>query len=163
MIPLFIGHKKDNMTEEEIIAQFLKTEKRILQIGGRESLKDLLAHDTFTRLEISDVNDFKNIPATGFDYIILTDVLELIDNPRELISHVKDLTKSVVIYEYKYDEIESIDPSWRQPWKTVGLEFFLTREFDFVNDLFLGYATLHICELPFTPKPEELEHPNAIR
>lgn len=148
------------MSPEQLISQFIKKDQRILQIGGNPELKELAEADTYTYLS---VDEMKNIPSQPYDYAILTEVLELIDNPVELINTVKNLSRSVVIYEYKYDEID-VDPAWRKPWQSVGLEFSLTRGFDYVNSLFLGYATIHICEMPYTPtESEQKEHPDAIR
>jgi len=148
------------MTPEQLICQFIKKDQRILQIGGDDNLKDLAEADTYTYLSVDQLNV---IPAQPYDYVILTEVLELVDDPVKLINTVKNLSRSVVIYEYKYDDVE-IKPTWRKPWQSVGLEFSLTRGFDYVNSIFLGYATIHICEMPYTTsETEQKEHPNAIR
>jgi hypothetical protein len=64
------------------------------------------------------------------------------------IKFIKNLGKTTVIYEFKYDEGCEVKLDWKKPWKTFGLENFLTRQFDYVNSVFLGYATIHICEMP---------------
>ena len=151
------------MKPEEILSQFLKKEKRILHLGGDSSLKDLTDADQYTQVQISSANDLEKIENTGFDYVILSDVLELVEDPQEVIKQAKNMAKSTIIYEFKYDEDCVVDPSWKQTWKTVGLEFFLTREFDWVNDIYLGYATIHICEMPYNGGLLDKETPDAIR
>lgn len=151
------------MKPEEIMAQFLKKEKRILHIGGDNCLGSLTEPDNYTQVKISSVSELDTIENTGFDYVVLSDVLELVDDPVELVKKAKNLARSTVIYEFKYDEDCVVDPSWKQTWKSVGLEFLLTREFDWVNDIYLGYATVHICEMPYNGELSDKENPDAIR
>ncbi len=151
------------MKPEEIMAQFLKKEKRILHLGGDACLGSLTEPDNYTQVNISSVNDLENIKNTGFDYVVLSDVLELVDDPVELVKKAKNMARSTIIYEFKYDEDCEVAPEWKQTWKSVGLEFLLTREFDWVNDIYLGYATIHICEMPYNNTLEDKETPDAIR
>jgi hypothetical protein len=144
-----------NVTPEEIMAVYLKKDQRILHIGGDPSLGKLTESYDYTRIEISDL-DLDNIPEKPYDYVVLSDALELVDDPLALILKVKNLAKSTIVYEFKYDEYADLDPSWKQPWKSIGLEYNLTREFDWVNNRFFGYATMHTCEMPYNgPKVNE--------
>lgn len=151
------------MKPVEIIANFLKKDQRVLHLGGSTDLGPLMSAYTYTHVNVDELNNWDNIPTDSFDYVVLDEVLELVEDPSNLIRFIKNKAKSTVIYEFKYDEDCHVEPEWKQPWKTQGLEFLLTREFDFVNDIFLGYATLHICEMPYNGKPEDKEHPDAIR
>jgi hypothetical protein len=151
-----------NTTPEENIANLLEKNKKILQIGGDPRLAVLLENLEYHRLENSQLENFKQFDEK-FDYIILSDILELIDDPKSLITLVKNKTKETVIYEFKYDENCKIMPEWKQPWKSIGLEFFLSREFDYLSSIFLGYATVHICSSPYNLKEEDKDIPNAIR
>jgi len=151
-----------NTTPEQNIAHLLETGKKILHVGGDISLSTLLSNTEYHRLEISEISKIEDIDS-DFDYIIFSDVLELIDDPQSLINLSKNKTKETVIYEFKYDENCIVDPSWKQSWKTVGLEYFLSKEFDYVSSIFLGYATVHICSTPYNQNDTEREILNAIR
>ena len=83
-------------------------------------------------------------------------MLETIEDPQNLITNVKNLTESVIIYEYKFDEGCYTNDSWNKPWTKVGLEHFLCKEFDYVNNIFLGYSTIHICKYPNNQDPSVL-------
>lgn len=151
------------LTPEQIIAQFLKKEQKILHLGGNTELKTLAEAHSYTNLDKDQIVDFSSIPV-GFDYVVMGDILEVIDNPVDLIKHVKNIAKTTVIYEYKHDDDIPPPTDWKKPWQSVGLEYTLTREFDYVNNIFLGYATLHICDVPYNPTEQELkELGNAIR
>jgi len=151
------------MNVEEILSKLLKEDKKILHIGGSSAMKDLIANEGYVRLEVNEIDKIDTVKDQRFDYVILSDALELVDDPVSLIKEVKNVAKSTVVYEYKYDECE-VDPSWKKPWQTIGLEYTLTREFDYVNNIFLGYGTVHICEMPYNPRPDDIkEHENAFR
>jgi hypothetical protein len=151
------------MTPEEILSQFLKKDQRILHIGGDPILEKLTEAFRYTRHDIEnfEVGDLSS--EHPYDYVVLSDALELVDNPIELIKQIKNHAKSTIIYEFKYEEMEDIDPAWKRPWQNVGLEYTVTKEFDFVNTIFLGYATLYTCEMPYNLSETDKEHPNAIR
>lgn len=151
------------MTPEQIFSQFIKPNQRILHLGGDPELKELTQAHAYTRLEIGDLTDYANIPEGQYDYVVMSDVLEYVDNPVDLINHVKNLAKTTVVYEFKYDEMEDPNPNWSRIWQTVGLEYTLTRAFDYVNNIFLGYATIHTCEMPYNNTITDKDHPNAIR
>lgn len=151
------------MTPEQIYSQFLKPNQRILHLGGNAELEDLAKAHEYTHLTLDQLTDFTTIPNSAYDYAIMSDILEQVTDPIELIKHVKNLAKITVIYEFKYDEMDDpIDPSWSKIWQKIGLEFTLTQEFDYVNSIFLGHATIHTCEMPYT-KTDDKEHPDAIR
>lgn len=141
------------MTSDEIISQFLKKNQRILHLGcGDQTLKTLAEAHEYTGISIDDtLATFESLP-NGFDYIVIGEALEFAENPTEIIDHIRLLSKSTIVYEHKYDEDCVVNPAWKQPWKSVGLENFLTQKFSYVNSIFLGYATLHICEMPITTK-----------
>ena len=150
------------MTPEQIYSQFLKPNQRILHLGGDPELKQLSQAHEYTQLTLEQLADYANIPNSPYDYVIMSEVLEQVADPLELIRHVKNLAKITVIYEFKYDEMdEPVDPSWNKVWQSIGLEYTLTREFDYVNSVFLGYATIHTCEMPYTQTDKE--QPDAIR
>ena len=153
------------MSPEQIVSSLLKKQQKILHIGGDESIKDLMEAYKYTRFEVDQIDQLSSVDDI-YDYAIVSDALELIEDPESLIKQIKNQAKCTVIYEYKYDEMEPADvnPAWKQPWKSKGLEFLLSREFDYINNIFLGYATLHICEMPYNPaENEEKEHPDAFR
>ena len=153
------------MTSEEIYSQFLKKHKRILHIGAANSnLASLMEADEYVGVDILagstiqlDVNtSIEQIPK-GFDYLILAGVLEHLDNPVKLIEDLKYHAKSTIVYQINYDHYDEIKPEWRQVWKNVGCEYTLTKNFDYVNNIFLGYATVNICEMPFTEKEDRVQ------
>jgi hypothetical protein len=154
------------MTSEEIYSQFLKKEKRVLQLGSsNNNLKTLLEPEKFIGVDIipgSDIccdlnndSEIDNLPE-GFDYVVLAGILECVTDPINLIQKVKNKAKSTIIYEYKYDDGCDVRPHWKKSWQNVGLEFAIKQEFDYINSIFLGYATLHICEMPFNQKEENV-------
>lgn len=150
------------MTPEQIFSQFLKPNQRILHLGGNAELKELAKAHEYTHLTVDQLDDYSNIPPQAYDYVIMSDILELVNDPIELLKHVKDLAKTTIVYEFKYDEMDDpVDPVWSKIWQKIGLEYILTREFDYVNSIFLGHATIHTCEMPYTETDKE--HPDAIR
>ena len=152
---------KVDMTPEEIFHSFIDKEKKILHLGGDAKLKELTQASEYTRIEIADIKDFADLPS-GFDYVVLSDVLEYVEDPIALIAHVRNLATNTIVYEFKYDDPDWIlSDDWRMPWKRLGLEFKLSQNFDYINDVFLGYATLHICHTPYNGENEKVL--NAIR
>ena len=146
---------------EETFGGLLEKNKRMLHLGGDIKLKELTEPSEYVRIEIDQLGDFQDLPK-GFDYVVISDVLELIDNPLDLIKHVKNLATTTVIYEFKYEEEEWVlDPAWKKPWLTVGLDWNISKNFDYINDIFLGYATIHICSMPYNG-PEDTS-PNDIK
>lgn len=150
------------VTPEQVIANYIKKDQRILHIGGDPSLEKLTESYDYTRIEIDDLN-LETVPEKPYDYVILSDALELLDNPLDVIKKLKNLSKSTIIYEFKYDEYTDIDPKWKQPWKNIGLQFNLTREFDWVNERFFGYATMYTCEMPYNGSTTNEDGIDAIR
>lgn len=150
------------MQPEAIISQFMKKNQNILQIGGpNQDLRGFAEADSFLWIDSNNVGDLADLDKK-FDYAVLSDVLELIDEPVELIKQVKNIADEVYIYEFKYDEGCVVQPEWKQPWKKVGLEYTLSFEFDYVNTVYFGYASLHICNTPYNGD-EKKGHPDAIR
>ena len=143
-------------TPEEILTGFIEPNKRVLHIGGDPRLEELVNPSEYVRIETADITDELEIPKE-FDYTIISDALELIDNPISLIHKIRDSAKEVVIYEFKYDDPEWIKgDNWKKPWLTVGLEWNLIKEFDYIHNVFLGYATINICKMPNTLKEENV-------
>lgn len=139
-------------TPEEIMTAFIEPKKRILHIGGDPRLKELVDPTEYVRIETADVNKDLELP-TGFDYTVISDTLELVDDPISLIHKIRDSAKETFIYEFKYDDPEWIKSTdWKKPWLTVGLDWNLSQEFDYVHNIFLGYATINICKMPNTLK-----------
>lgn len=147
------------MTPEQICAQFLDKNKTILHFGSDQRLPQYAEAQGY--LQITDPINLDI--SSKYDYTVLVDTLELVDDPVSLIKQVKNLSETTVIYEFKYDDEFEVNPEWKQPWKTIGLEFLLTQEFDYVNDIFLGYATIHICKIPYNKELDKKEDENAIR
>lgn len=147
------------MHYDEVISKFLEKDKKILYVGNCTTDiidKELTPSELHTLNEDSFPLDDTTIP-TKLDYIIFTDTLELVDNPKEIISQLKWNSEQVIVYEFKHrEEVEEINPNWKKPWLSVGLENFLTWEFDYVRSVYLGYATVYFCASPNDIKPEEL-------
>lgn len=145
------------MTPQEIYSQFLKPYQKILHLGcGDKTLQNLCNPDKYVGLSINECNDIttlKNLD-NDFDYVVIDEVLELINSPTELIENSKTLGKTIFIWEIKYDFYEPIDKDWKQPWKKIPLGKIVEDNFDFVNQIFLGYATMHFCSFPIQNKEE---------
>jgi len=148
------------MTYDEITCQYIEQDKKILYIGTpcANIIKEIATPSEIHFLNAGDfpVQDDTLIPK-DLDYIIITDALELVDNPKELISSLKYKAECVIIYEFKYDQLEEISSDWKKPWLHVGLENILTWEFDYVQSIYLGYATVYYCNGPNSIPPATLE------
>jgi hypothetical protein len=146
------------MHHDEIISQLVEKNQKILYIGAPDIIvAETVTPSFFQSIDPTKVTDAQIAEVTDdFDTVIFTDVLEKVDNPRQLISQLKWHAKSAIVYEFKYDQMDSIDASWKQPWKHIGLENILTWEFDYVRSLYLGYATVYFCEGSNKHMPEEL-------
>jgi hypothetical protein len=142
----------DSISAEQIVSNFLDKEKKVLYLGESNDLENILDSTLYKKISQKDINNIENIEEK-YDYVVLTEVLETIDDPQSLITKVKNLTESVVIYEYKFDEGCYNNDNWNKPWTKVGLEHFLCKEFDYVNNIFLGYATIYICKYPNNETP----------
>lgn len=161
------------MNHTSVLSDILSDDQKVLHLLLDQSV--LENTDKFTEYHTAGPEDSNNlildfnqedfalkIPKGYYDTILLTTVLEHVDNPVDLITKLKYLSEYVVILEFKYDTESQIDPSWKQPWKTMGLTWNLQQHFDLINELFLQDATLLTCKLPYTPK-EPKENINAIR
>lgn len=159
------------MNHIEILSNILNSDQTILHMSHYEERLDKYKkfngyktigsnndHDII--LDLNSTFDLDSIK--GFDTILITAGLEVIDNPVEFITKIKNSSETVCIYEYKYDLMQDVDPSWKKHWQSVGLTFNLQRNFDLVNEIFLAQATLHTCKIPYNPKSSE-DNPNAIR
>lgn len=147
------------MKPEEIYTQFLKKNQNVLVVGRfNDILEEFLEPRILKKLD--QKNDYsqelKDLD-TDFDYVILTEVLELVDDPRIIINQFKNLANTTVIYEFKYDDDCKVEQDWKKPWKSTGLEWILQQEFDKTNSIYLGYATIHFCDIPYN---RELENDN---
>lgn len=140
------------MTPQEIYSQFLKPDQKILHLGcGDRSLEKLSDPDDYYGVEFSSINDL-NLDvdfSNDFDYVVLDEILELVDNPLELIKNVKYLGETIVLWEIKYEHYENLDKKWKKPWANTPLNFFIEQNFDYTQQIFLGYATIHFCSMPF--------------
>lgn len=156
------------MSPQEIYSPFIQEAKKILHVSEFQTdIRNFLPSETeLTTLgsfetadipaELSDLDTYRNI-VDQYDFIVLDEILETVKDPVSIIQILKNKTKNLLVYEFKYLEMEQKDvkSSWNCPWKTVGLEFVLSREFDFLNSIFLGYATIHLCKIPYNEKIEE--------
>jgi hypothetical protein len=148
------------MNYDEIVSQFIEKDKKILYVGT--PVADIFKSQTTpSELHVLDDKSFTDLEHSNFpkelDYVVFTDVLELVDNPKEVISKLKWNSKQVIVYEFKhYEDAKDVNPAWKKPWTQVGLENLLTWEFDYVRSLYLGYATIYFCESPNDIKPELL-------
>jgi hypothetical protein len=148
------------MNRDEIICQYIEKNKKILYIGT--PCDDIIKKEaTPSELQVLNASSFPATDETSvskdFDYIIFTDALELVDNPKDLITALKYNSNNVIVYEFKYDYMDDIDSTWKKPWLKVGLEHILTWEFDYVQSIYLGYATLYLCNGPNSISPTTLE------
>lgn len=132
----------DKILPEEILSNFLEKDKEILYIGN------LNYFDNCDRIGSDNLNLLDSLDKK-YDFCVLTDILEIVDNPQEIIKKVKYNSETTIIYEFKFDDGNYSDKDWKKPWTKIGLEFFLGREFDYMNSVYLGYATIHICKLPY--------------
>jgi hypothetical protein len=146
------------MHHDEIISQLAEKNQKILYIGTPDNvIAETVAPSFFQSVDPTKVTDAQIAEvANDFDTVIFTDALEKVDDPFQLLSQLKWHAKSAIVYEFKYDHMDSIDASWKQPWKHNGLENILTWEFDYVRSLYLGYATIYFCEGPNKDVPKEL-------
>lgn len=145
----------ENISAEQIISNFLDKEKKVLYIGESNDLENQLDGTLYKKINQKNINQVDDIDEK-YDYVVLTEILETIDDPQSLITKVKNLSENVVIYEYKFDEGCYSKDNWNKPWTKVGLEHFLCKEFDLVNNIFLGYATIYICKYPNNESPSNL-------
>jgi hypothetical protein len=157
------------MHYDEIISQFTKKDGKVLYIGTPTAVIEKSA--TLSVLQAIDpltTNIDVDQLSKDFDTVVFAEVLELVDDPRKLINQFKWQSGSSIIYEFKYDHMDSIDPTWKLSWKHTGLENILTWEFDYVKSLYLGYATVYFCEGPNKYTPDEIgegvsvEHKNTV-
>lgn len=147
------------MKPEEIFSQFLKKNQKVLVVGcSNEILENLIEPRILVNLEQKPdySEDIKNVD-NDFDYVILTEVLELVDNPQKIINQFKNTANTTIIYEFKYADDCEIKDDWKKTWESVGLEWILRQEFDKTNSIYLGYATIHFCDIPYN---QELENDN---
>lgn len=146
------------MQIEEIISTFLETDQRILYIDNTNiNYQDVFKTKYYIHHKLDDIN-FNKIPTDfnglKFQYIILTEILELIDNPTALIKHCKNLTENLIILEIKYDYFPKTNDNWKIPWKNFGLANLLNQEFSYIHEIFLGYATIYFVKDPYEPEKE---------
>ena len=157
------------MPYDEIISQFTEKDEKVLYIGRpTDAIKKSTTPSVFHAIDpLTTPIHASNLPK-DFDTVIFTEVLELVDDPRALINQFKWQAKCTIVYEFKYDHMDDIDPSWKLTWKNIGLENILTWEFDYVKSLYLGYATVYFCEGPNKYTPDEIgegvsvEHKNTV-
>jgi hypothetical protein len=147
------------MHYDEVISNFLEKDKKILYVGTHSTdiINTALTPSElhFLNKDSFPLNDNVIVP-DKLDYVIFTDALELVDNPKEIISQLKWNSAQVIVYEFKHHEDFETNPEWKKPWLTVGLENILTWEFDYVRSIYLGYATVYFCSGPNSIPPEEL-------
>jgi hypothetical protein len=147
------------MHYDEVISKFLEKDKKILYVGTHST--DIIDKElTPSELHILNKDSFpldnETVIPDKLDYVIFTDALELVDNPKEIISQLKWNSEQVIVYEFKHLEDCITDAEWKKPWLTTGLENILTWEFDYVRSVYLGYATVYFCTGPNSIPPEEL-------
>jgi hypothetical protein len=147
------------MHYDEVISNFLEKDKKILYVGTHSTdiINTALTPSElhFLNKDSFPLNDTTVVPSK-LDYVIFTDALELVDNPKEIISQLKWNSEQVIVYEFKRLEDSEINTEWKHPWANIGLENFLTWEFDYVRSIYLGYATVYFCTGPNNIQPEEL-------
>lgn len=137
----------EKISPEQIVSNFLDKEKTLLYIGNHNNLENELNASKCKKIDQKNVDQIEDV-SEKYDYILLTEILETIDDPQRLIVKIKNLAEVVIIYEYKFDEGCYTNNNWNKPWTKVGLENFLCREFDYINNIFLGYSTIYICKYP---------------
>lgn len=137
-----------NVIPEKIVSNFLEKESKVLYLGESNYFDENEVFSECKKIEPEKIIELGKIEEK-FDYVIFTEILETVDNPQDLILNVKNIGKTIIIYEYKFDEGCYNNDEWKRPWTKVGLEYFLGKEFDYINNIFLGYATIHICKFPY--------------
>lgn len=142
------------MNHDEIISNYIPNKKRVVYLGDPDPILekniDPVFFESISYKEKEKILTLDQPP----EIIILSECLELSDDPLEIISFVKNKADTVIVYEFKHYENEPSNPDWKLPWLSVGLENKLSWEFDYVNSIYLGYATLYICEGANTLSPE---------
>lgn len=139
---------------DDVISNLIPENSSIAYVGVPQHS---LASRVITSVDINNITDewISNIsPET--DYIVMAEVLELLDDPASLIKSVKKTAKNILVYEFKHYENSTVDPRYKTPWLTKGLENLLSWEFDLVRSIYLGYATVYVCEGPNFLTPEQL-------
>ena len=146
------------MHHDEIISQFSKKDGKILYIGSpTDAVETIATPQIFQTIDIIQKSNTSTVDLSkDFDTVIFAEVLELVEDPRELINQFKWHSQQSIIYEFKYDHMDSVDPTWKRHWDYTGLENILTWEFDYVRSLYLGYATIYFCEGPNKYTPDEI-------
>jgi hypothetical protein len=153
----------DKVFPEEIILNFLEKEKKVLYVGESTKLDEEVGFSLYKKITEDNICQIEKIDEK-FDYVILTEILEKIDDPQDLIKKVKTIAENIVIYEYKFDPGCYNNNEWKKPWLKIGLEYFLGKEFDYVNSIFLGYATIYFCKFPYDKTSDDYRiAENAIR
>lgn len=144
------------MSPEEIISPFIENYKKILYFGKNQN-----SFKTLPSVEIDSVSSISEIETLSidiqYDCVIVTNLIEAIESPFDVFIKLKPLSRDLVIFENKYDHIDEIDPFWKQHWKTNSLEWFLNQHYNYINNIFLGYATVHICKEPYDREKESID------
>lgn len=153
------------MNHPETLSLILNKDQSILHFSHNEDRLDHYQEfKNYKKIGINDNSDIKitlnnDIPEEiikGYDLIVLSSYLELVDDPVKLILNVKNAAETICVYEYKYDLMENCDTTWKKPWEKIGLTWNLQQHFDLINELYLEEATLHTCKIPFNAKEENI-------
>lgn len=144
--------------EEEFLANILSNDQSILHLKHSEKkFNEFVSYKNYVSIGkdkdcdiiVEDFNDnFLSYLETKPDVFVMGHVLELVDDPKELITANRQNAEQTVIFEFKYDEIENIPPEWKTPWKNIGLAHFLYSQFDWINEIFLNGVTVYTCQDP---------------
>jgi len=148
------------LSKDQNILHFIHNEERL------DNYQDFKNYKTIGMDDNSDIKISPNKPINqellqGFDLIVFSAYLEIIDNPLELIEQVKNFSETICIYEYKYDLMSNCSTEWKKHWSRIGLTWNLTQKFDLINELYFEEATLHTCKIPYTQdenQKKELEN-----
>lgn len=140
------------LTSDKIATTVIEPHKTVLHLGcGDQELKSLLELTKYVGVDIKQPADIihdlntgiEGLP-NGFDYVLLSGILEYVEDPVKLIEEVSTLGRDIIILECKYYEEHNKD-EWKKVWKDIGLEWHLQRIYEYHRAVYLGHTTVHEC------------------
>lgn len=151
--------------QEELLANILSNDQTVLHLRHTEKkFNEFVSYKKYVSIgkdKDSDIviNDFDNnflsYLETKPDVFVMGHILEMVDDPKKLITDNRNNADQTVIFEFKYDEIENLPTDWKRPWKNIGLAHFLYSQFDWVNEIYLDGVTVFTCKDPNIPGAEK--------
>lgn len=137
------------LTKDQSILHFSFEEERLDKYQEFKNYKTI-GSSLDSDIKIYPDSDLSQELLSGYDLVLLSSYLEILEDPVKLIKQVKNLAETICIYEYKYELMNHVNPLWKKHWIKIGLTWNLQQNFDFINELYLEEATLHTCKIPYT-------------